>query len=160
MGKQLLPPVAALAADACPLTPLQPPCVGCLLCSVDPAGTSGAELGLGQLSPLVAGHLQGTPPQVRAQQPPTPSRPPVAACGNCRLQRVLARGLVKSLTNTPPTIFPADLQAGKAKLPQPEGCPSKLYRLMQRCWALSPKDRPSFSEIANTLGDSPAESKP
>ncbi|KAF6115712.1 protein tyrosine kinase 7 (inactive) [Phyllostomus discolor] len=54
----------------------------------------------------------------------------------------------------------ADLQAGKAKLPQPEGCPSKLYRLMQRCWAHSPKDRPSFSEIANTLGDSPAESKP
>ncbi|KAB1254020.1 Inactive tyrosine-protein kinase 7 [Camelus dromedarius] len=24
----------------------------------------------------------------------------------------------------------ADLQAGKARLPQPEGCPSKLYRLM------------------------------
>ncbi|XP_049509184.1 inactive tyrosine-protein kinase 7 [Panthera uncia] len=54
----------------------------------------------------------------------------------------------------------ADLQAGKARLPQPEGCPSKLYRLMQRCWALSPKDRPSFSEIANTLGDNPADSKP
>ncbi|KAM4816412.1 inactive tyrosine-protein kinase 7 isoform 4-T4 [Urocitellus parryii] len=54
----------------------------------------------------------------------------------------------------------ADLQAGKSKLPQPEGCPSKLYRLMQRCWALSPKDRPSFSEIANSLGDSPADSKP
>ncbi|XP_069345146.1 inactive tyrosine-protein kinase 7 isoform X3 [Eulemur rufifrons] len=54
----------------------------------------------------------------------------------------------------------ADLQAGKARLPQPEGCPSKLYRLMQRCWALSPKDRPSFSEIANTLGDSPVDSKP
>uniref|UniRef100_A0AC11C0B8 Protein tyrosine kinase 7 (inactive) n=1 Tax=Ovis aries TaxID=9940 RepID=A0AC11C0B8_SHEEP len=54
----------------------------------------------------------------------------------------------------------ADLQAGKARLPQPEGCPSKLYRLMQRCWALSPKDRPSFSEIANTLGDSPTDSKP
>nr|KAF6363483.1 protein tyrosine kinase 7 (inactive) [Pipistrellus kuhlii] len=54
----------------------------------------------------------------------------------------------------------ADLQAGKTRLPQPEGCPSKLYRLMQRCWALSPKDRPSFSEIANTLGDSPADSKP
>uniref|UniRef100_A0A8D1DQZ1 Protein tyrosine kinase 7 (inactive) n=1 Tax=Sus scrofa TaxID=9823 RepID=A0A8D1DQZ1_PIG len=54
----------------------------------------------------------------------------------------------------------ADLQAGKARLPQPEGCPSKLYRLMQRCWALSPKDRPSFSEIANALGDSSADSKP
>uniref|UniRef100_A0A8C0AGQ4 Protein tyrosine kinase 7 (inactive) n=1 Tax=Bos mutus grunniens TaxID=30521 RepID=A0A8C0AGQ4_BOSMU len=54
----------------------------------------------------------------------------------------------------------ADLQAGKARLLQPEGCPSKLYRLMQRCWALSPKDRPSFSEIANALGDSPTDSKP
>uniref|UniRef100_A0A2K5VNM7 Protein tyrosine kinase 7 (inactive) n=1 Tax=Macaca fascicularis TaxID=9541 RepID=A0A2K5VNM7_MACFA len=54
----------------------------------------------------------------------------------------------------------ADLQAGKARLPQPEGCPSKLFRLMQRCWALSPKDRPSFSEIASTLGDSPVDSKP
>uniref|UniRef100_F7EVC5 Protein tyrosine kinase 7 (inactive) n=1 Tax=Callithrix jacchus TaxID=9483 RepID=F7EVC5_CALJA len=54
----------------------------------------------------------------------------------------------------------ADLQAGKARLPQPEGCPSKLYRLMQRCWSLSPKDRPSFSEIASALGDSPVDSKP
>uniref|UniRef100_A0A2K5DN07 Protein tyrosine kinase 7 (inactive) n=1 Tax=Aotus nancymaae TaxID=37293 RepID=A0A2K5DN07_AOTNA len=54
----------------------------------------------------------------------------------------------------------ADLQAGKARLPQPEGCPSKLYRLMQRCWALSPKDRPSFSEIASALGDSPVDSNP
>lgn len=63
-------------------------------------------------------------------------------------------------TNAPLAIFPTDLQAGKARLPQPEGCPSKLYRLMQRCWALSPKDRPSFSEIANTLGDNPADSKP
>lgn len=53
----------------------------------------------------------------------------------------------------------ADLQAGKARLPQPEGCPSKLYRLMQRCWALNPKDRPSFSEIASTLGDNPADNK-
>uniref|UniRef100_A0A7N5JMW2 Protein tyrosine kinase 7 (inactive) n=1 Tax=Ailuropoda melanoleuca TaxID=9646 RepID=A0A7N5JMW2_AILME len=54
----------------------------------------------------------------------------------------------------------ADLQAGKARLPHPEGCPPKLYRLMQRCWALSPKDRPSFSEIANALGDNPADGKP
>ncbi|XP_068922061.1 inactive tyrosine-protein kinase 7 [Petaurus breviceps papuanus] len=54
----------------------------------------------------------------------------------------------------------ADLQAGKARLQQPEGCPSKLYRLMQRCWAPSPKDRPSFSEIANVLGESSADGKP
>lgn len=51
------------------------------------------------------------------------------------------------------------LQSGKMKLPHPEGCPSKLYKVMQRCWAPSPKDRPSFSEIANMLGESPSESK-
>ncbi|XP_007896436.2 inactive tyrosine-protein kinase 7 [Callorhinchus milii] len=45
------------------------------------------------------------------------------------------------------------------KLLSPEGCPSKLYKLMQRCWATSLKDRPSFSEIANTLGELPADSK-
>ncbi|XP_077192883.1 inactive tyrosine-protein kinase 7 isoform X1 [Paroedura picta] len=53
----------------------------------------------------------------------------------------------------------AGLQTGKMKLPHPEGCPSKIYKVMQRCWASSPKDRPSFSEIANMLGESPSESK-
>lgn len=53
----------------------------------------------------------------------------------------------------------AGLQNGKMKLSSPEGCPSKLYKLMQRCWALSPKDRPSFSDIANTLGDISSDSK-
>ncbi|KAJ7341188.1 hypothetical protein JRQ81_005011 [Phrynocephalus forsythii] len=53
----------------------------------------------------------------------------------------------------------AGLQSGKTKLPPPEGCPSKMYKVMQRCWAPSPKDRPSFSEIANMLGESPSESK-
>uniref|UniRef100_A0A8C9NLE0 Inactive tyrosine-protein kinase 7 n=1 Tax=Serinus canaria TaxID=9135 RepID=A0A8C9NLE0_SERCA len=53
----------------------------------------------------------------------------------------------------------AGLQSGKTKLPHPEGCPSRLAKLMQRCWAPSPKDRPSFSELATTLGDSPADSK-
>ncbi|NXG39844.1 PTK7 kinase, partial [Dromaius novaehollandiae] len=53
----------------------------------------------------------------------------------------------------------AGLQLGKTKLPQPEGCPLRLAKLMQRCWAPSPKDRPSFSELATTLGDSPADSK-
>lgn len=51
------------------------------------------------------------------------------------------------------------LQSGKTKLPQPEGCPSRLAKLMQRCWAPSPKDRPSFGELAASLGDSPADSK-
>ncbi|XP_069464985.1 inactive tyrosine-protein kinase 7 [Ambystoma mexicanum] len=53
----------------------------------------------------------------------------------------------------------AGFQSGKMKLPLPDGCPSKLYKLMQRCWATSPKDRPSFSEIANTLGDVPSDNK-
>lgn len=55
--------------------------------------------------------------------------------------------------------FVPGLQSGKTKLPPPEGCPSRLAKLMQRCWAPSPKDRPSFSELATTLGDSPADSK-
>lgn len=53
----------------------------------------------------------------------------------------------------------AGLQSGKTKLTHPEGCPSRLAKLMQRCWAPSPKDRPSFSELATALGDSPADSK-
>uniref|UniRef100_A0A8C8VQM5 Inactive tyrosine-protein kinase 7 n=1 Tax=Pelusios castaneus TaxID=367368 RepID=A0A8C8VQM5_9SAUR len=53
----------------------------------------------------------------------------------------------------------AGLQAGRMKLPHPEGCPSKLYKLMQRCWAPSPKERPSFSELATALGDSPSDSR-
>uniref|UniRef100_A0A8B9VU12 Protein tyrosine kinase 7 (inactive) n=1 Tax=Anas zonorhyncha TaxID=75864 RepID=A0A8B9VU12_9AVES len=53
----------------------------------------------------------------------------------------------------------AGLQSGKTKLPPPEGCPARLTKLMQRCWAPSPKDRPSFSELATALGDSPADSK-
>lgn len=66
-----------------------------------------------------------------------------------------------SLPNGPPSdfAFAPGLQSGKTKLPQPEGCPSRLAKLMQRCWAPSPKDRPSFSELATALGDSPADSK-
>ncbi|KAG7492855.1 hypothetical protein MATL_G00019530 [Megalops atlanticus] len=51
------------------------------------------------------------------------------------------------------------LQAGKMKLPAPEGCPSKVYKLMGRCWAPSLKERPSFSEMVNALGDVPTDSK-
>uniref|UniRef100_A0A8C5QLV0 Protein kinase domain-containing protein n=1 Tax=Leptobrachium leishanense TaxID=445787 RepID=A0A8C5QLV0_9ANUR len=53
----------------------------------------------------------------------------------------------------------AGLQAGSLKLSAPDGCSSRVYKLMQRCWAPSPKDRPSFSDIVNTLGDVPADSK-
>lgn len=51
------------------------------------------------------------------------------------------------------------LQAGKIKLPAPDGCPSKVYKLMVRCWASSLKERPSFSEIVSALGELPSDSK-
>ncbi|XP_063731521.1 inactive tyrosine-protein kinase 7 isoform X1 [Eleginops maclovinus] len=51
------------------------------------------------------------------------------------------------------------LQTGKLKLPVPDGCPSKIYKLMARCWALSLKERPSFTEIVQALGELPSDSK-
>lgn len=71
---------------------------------------------------------------------------------------------VFSLGEMPFTAMPDDevlagLQNSSLKLSAPENCSSRFYKLMQRCWALSPKDRPSFSDIANTLGDAPADSK-
>ncbi|KAL3050064.1 hypothetical protein OYC64_012169 [Pagothenia borchgrevinki] len=51
------------------------------------------------------------------------------------------------------------LQTGKLKLPLPDGCPSKIYKLMARCWALSLKERPSFTEIVHALGEQPSDSK-
>lgn len=51
------------------------------------------------------------------------------------------------------------LQDGKLKLCPPQGCPSRVFKLMVRCWAASPKDRLSFSEICSALSDLPSESK-
>lgn len=51
------------------------------------------------------------------------------------------------------------LKSGKLKLPVPDGCPSRIYKLMVRCWATSLKERPSFSDIVHTLGDIPSDSK-
>lgn len=51
------------------------------------------------------------------------------------------------------------LQEGKLKLSSPHGCPSRIYKLMLRCWASSPKDRVSFSDIVTALSDLPSESK-
>ncbi|KAM9476533.1 inactive tyrosine-protein kinase 7 isoform 1-T1 [Clarias gariepinus] len=51
------------------------------------------------------------------------------------------------------------LQAGMLTLPAPEACPSKVYKLMTRCWAPSLKERPSFSELVQALGDIPLDSK-
>lgn len=51
------------------------------------------------------------------------------------------------------------LQAGMVKLSTPEACPSKVYKLMSWCWASSLKERPSFSELTQALGDIPLDSK-
>ncbi|XP_041866737.1 inactive tyrosine-protein kinase 7 isoform X2 [Melanotaenia boesemani] len=51
------------------------------------------------------------------------------------------------------------LKMGKLKLPVPDGCPSKIYKLMVRCWALGLKERPSFTDIVHALGELPSDSK-
>lgn len=51
------------------------------------------------------------------------------------------------------------LKTGKLKLPAPDGCPSRIYKLMTRCWALSLKERPSFTDIVHALGELHSESK-
>uniref|UniRef100_A0AAZ3Q7R5 Protein tyrosine kinase 7 (inactive) n=1 Tax=Oncorhynchus tshawytscha TaxID=74940 RepID=A0AAZ3Q7R5_ONCTS len=52
-----------------------------------------------------------------------------------------------------------ELREGRGKLPLPQGCPSRVYKLMTRCWAPSPKDRSCFSDIVSALGELPSESK-
>ncbi|XP_051979537.1 inactive tyrosine-protein kinase 7-like [Xyrauchen texanus] len=51
------------------------------------------------------------------------------------------------------------LQEGKLKLCPPQGCPSRVFKLMVRCWTASPKDRLPFSEIVTVLSELPSESK-
>ncbi|XP_061600949.1 inactive tyrosine-protein kinase 7 isoform X1 [Cololabis saira] len=51
------------------------------------------------------------------------------------------------------------LKTGKLKLPVPDGCPTKIYKLMVRCWALGLKERPSFTDIVHALGELPSDSK-
>ena len=38
-------------------------------------------------------------------------------------------------------------------LAQPSDCPDRLYDIMQMCWIMQPKLRPSFGELYNTLGE-------
>ncbi|XP_051508295.1 inactive tyrosine-protein kinase 7-like isoform X1 [Myxocyprinus asiaticus] len=51
------------------------------------------------------------------------------------------------------------LQTGKLSLSPPENCPPLVFSLMNRCWASSPKERPTFSEIAQTLSALPTNTK-
>ncbi|KAM6972799.1 inactive tyrosine-protein kinase 7a [Aplochiton taeniatus] len=52
-----------------------------------------------------------------------------------------------------------ELRSGGLRLPLPQGCPSRVYKLMCLCWAPSPKDRPCFTEALATLSELPNESK-
>lgn len=95
----------------------------------------------------------------RRCHPPLRVTPPLHSSGTTRRPCGSTEGIAP-LPNTSPSPAPTPgLQSGKTKLPPPEGCPARLAKLMQRCWAPSPKDRPSFSELATALGDSPADSK-
>uniref|UniRef100_A0A672P3U9 Inactive tyrosine-protein kinase 7 n=1 Tax=Sinocyclocheilus grahami TaxID=75366 RepID=A0A672P3U9_SINGR len=51
------------------------------------------------------------------------------------------------------------LQAGTLHLSPPVNCPAHVCSLMSRCWASSPKERPTFSEILQTLTDSSTDTK-
>ncbi|XP_030627956.1 inactive tyrosine-protein kinase 7a [Chanos chanos] len=51
------------------------------------------------------------------------------------------------------------LREGELKLPPPQGCPSRVYKLMVRCWAPSPKERVSFTDIVTALNELPSEKK-
>uniref|UniRef100_A0A8C1TUR1 Inactive tyrosine-protein kinase 7 n=1 Tax=Cyprinus carpio TaxID=7962 RepID=A0A8C1TUR1_CYPCA len=51
------------------------------------------------------------------------------------------------------------LQGGTLRLSPPVNCPAHVCSLMSRCWASSPKERPTFSEILQTLTDSSADTK-
>nr|CAF04076.1 receptor tyrosine kinase [Suberites domuncula] len=37
------------------------------------------------------------------------------------------------------------------RMPQPDGCPDKLYSVMKCCWQMNPIARPEFTELTNSL---------
>lgn len=37
------------------------------------------------------------------------------------------------------------------RLPQPETCPTPLYRLMLQCWCAEPGERPTFEALCGQL---------
>ncbi|XP_060575152.1 hepatocyte growth factor receptor-like [Ruditapes philippinarum] len=44
------------------------------------------------------------------------------------------------------------LKSGR-RLPQPLYCPAQLYKVMRRCWAINPDDRPTFTSIRQCISD-------
>ena len=37
------------------------------------------------------------------------------------------------------------------RMPSPEDCPSKMYKLMAECWDAEPLQRPSFKELFQSI---------
>lgn len=46
----------------------------------------------------------------------------------------------------------SSLQRGY-RMPQPNGCPTELYEIMQSCWKHKPEDRPTFDYMKSVLED-------
>ncbi|KAL4219276.1 hypothetical protein ACF0H5_021858 [Mactra antiquata] len=44
------------------------------------------------------------------------------------------------------------LKSGR-RLPQPMFCPTPLYKIMRKCWAIEPSDRPAFNSIRQCISD-------
>jgi len=38
-------------------------------------------------------------------------------------------------------------------MPAPRNCPEEVYSMMLSCWKTEPKERPSFKNLFNTLGE-------
>lgn len=45
---------------------------------------------------------------------------------------------------------PAHVSSG-GRLPQPDGCPSEIYTVMQRCWSRDRATRPAFADLSQVL---------
>ena len=37
------------------------------------------------------------------------------------------------------------------RMDAPEGCPDEIYSIMQKCWNIEPRRRPSFEDINKLL---------
>ena len=45
-------------------------------------------------------------------------------------------------------------QVGRGyRIPQPPGCPERLYQIMLHCWNMERKRRPTFEYLQRTLED-------
>ncbi|KAF1450918.1 Tyrosine-protein kinase Fer, partial [Pygoscelis papua] len=43
------------------------------------------------------------------------------------------------------------VEKGRYRMSAPQKCPEEIYKIMQRCWAYKPENRPKFSEIQKEL---------